>query len=59
MNELSNCPFCGCSIQIRINGDKLIEPNGWHKEVYPSGNVIWYSHLMYMSIRWLDGRKSC
>ena len=45
MNELSNCPFCGCSMKIKIgkypNGDKLIEPSGWHEDDCPLSAVLW------------------
>lgn len=51
MNKLDNCPFCGYLMQIRINGDKLIEPSCWHEEVCPSGSVIWCSHFVYISIK--------
>lgn len=49
VNKLSNCPFCGCSMQIKIgkypNGDKLIEPSGWHDDDCPLSPVFWYTYL--------------
>lgn len=48
MDELKYCPFCGCSMQIRIgkypNGDKLIEPSGWHDEDCPLSAVSWHTY---------------
>ena len=43
--ELKSCPFCGCSMEIRSdrypNGDKRIEPYGWHDDLCPLNHVLW------------------
>ena len=55
MNELSNCPFCGCSIQISIgeypDGYKIIEPYGRHNNDCPLSAVIWN---MYSGDGWTE-----
>ena len=55
MNELDNCPFCGCSMQIIIgeypDGDKIIEPYGQHNNDCPLRSVIWN---MYSEDGWTE-----
>lgn len=45
MIALKPCPFCGCSMEILEsnypNGDKKIEPHGWHDDGCPLGEVLW------------------
>lgn len=48
MNELDNCPFCGCSMELKSgkypNGDPMIEPIGWHDEDCPLSAVSWHTY---------------
>ena len=45
IDELKPCPFCECQMKIESgrypNGDKRIEPYGWHSDNCPLNNVLW------------------
>lgn len=45
MAELKPCPFCGCQMKIAsgryANGDKQIQPYGWHFDDCPLDHVLW------------------
>ncbi len=45
MAELKPCPFCGTSMKVDIgaypNGNRRMEPYGWHDEPCPLNHVLW------------------